>query len=75
MPCYDDRDKCRVVYEKGHDPKFREEAERLSHRCQELTNLLCQVGRARYKKTNVPAAVLEWWDTHCKLDKRRGEPW
>ena len=75
MPCYDPRDNTRVVYEKGHDPHFAEEAKRLSIRCKELTNLLCQAGRARHNNTNIPYEVIAWWDNHCKLDKSRGEPW
>lgn len=75
MPCHDDRDNCRTVYEKGHDPYYEEEARRLSSRCKELTELLCSAGKARYNKTNIPKAVLVWWDSHCKLDKSHGEPW
>lgn len=75
MPCRDPRDDVRVVYEKGVDPHFKYEAERLSKRCAELTNLLCSAGRARYNKTDIPVAVLKWWDEHCKIDRARGEPW
>jgi hypothetical protein len=75
MPCYDPRDDTRVVYEKGHDPQYREEAKRLSQRCQELTNLLCMAGRARHNKTEIPPEVLNWWEDHCKRDRKKGEPW
>lgn len=75
MPCIDERDSLRIIYEKGHDPHYQQEAGRLSKRCQELTDLLCQVGRARYNKANIPGKVLQWWDDHCKLDKAKGEPW
>lgn len=75
MPCNDDRDSVRTVYKDGFDPYFQEEAKRLSARCHELTTLLCSAGRARYNKTEIPIAVLKWWDEHCQIDKNRGEPW
>jgi hypothetical protein len=77
MPCRDARDDeySRVVYEKGHDPYYKAEADYLKKRCDDLTNLLCLAGRARYNKTNIPKEVIAWWDNHCKLDKSRGEPW
>lgn len=75
MPCRDINDECRVVYENGHDPHYKMEAERLSKRSKELTDLLCKAGRARYNKTNIPAEVLAWWSRHCEIDRKRGEPW
>jgi hypothetical protein len=75
MPCSDGRDNIRVEYEKGHDPHYREEARRLSARCAELTDLLCKAGRARYTKSNIPQSVLKWWEEHCEIDRKRGEPW
>lgn len=75
MPCRDPRDDVRVVYEKGVDPFYEEEAKRLALRCNMLTNLLCQAGRARHNKTDIPVEVLKWWDNHCKMDRLRGEPW
>jgi hypothetical protein len=75
MPCHDPRDNVSVVYAKGYDPHYQQEAERLGKRCAELTSLLCQAGRARHNKTNIPQPVIEWWDRHCKLDKSKGQPW
>lgn len=75
MPCHDSRDNRGVVYAQGGDPYFKAEAERLSARCKELTNLLCAVGRARHGKTDIPPEVLNWWNDHCKLDAEHGEPW
>ena len=77
MPCYDGEDRVRtkIVYEDGVDPHHKREADRLSLRCKALTTLLCAVGRARYNKTDIPAAVLEWWDEHCEIDRQHGEPW
>ncbi len=82
MPCYDERDRVRTVYEKGFGPSSKEEikrlkaeTKRLSARCEKLTELLCSAGRARYRKTNIPASVLKWWEDHCKLDRKHGEPW
>lgn len=75
MPCHDGRDDVRLVYREGHDPHYQEEAQRLSDRCATLTNLLCQIGRARYNKTNIPKDVLDWWAEHCKNDNSHGEPW
>lgn len=75
MPCYDARDNVRVVYEKGVDPYYKAEAERLSARCKEMTILLCAAGRARYRKEEIPVEVLNWWDEHCTLDREHGEPW
>jgi hypothetical protein len=74
MPCSDGRD-VRVIYTKGADPYYQEECKRLKKRNDELADLLCQAGRARYRKTNIPEAVLKWWDSHCQWDKSRGEPW
>jgi hypothetical protein len=64
-----------IIYKEGHDPHYQRLSEQLKKSNDELTNLLCQTGRARKNKTNIPAAVLKWWDYHCKLDKSRGEPW
>ena len=75
MPCYDSRDNVRTVYQNGVDPHYKAEAERLSARCKELTILLCDAGKARYRKTDIPTSVLNWWDEHCKLDAEHGEPW
>ena len=75
MPCFDTRDRIKVVYAKGVDPSYRDEAERLSKRCKELTALLCKAGRARYHKTDIPVEVLNWWQEHCKIDAAHGEPW
>lgn len=75
MPCYDSRDDIRTVYEKGHDPAAQRRADELKRRLDEVTDLLCKAGRARYNGTKIPAAVLKWWDDHCKIDKSRGEPW
>jgi len=75
MPCFDDRDAIRVEYRDGHDPAMQREAQRLKKKVDELTNLLCLTGRARKNRTNIPKAVLDWWDDHCKYDNARGEPW
>lgn len=40
-----------------------------------LTNLLCLVGRAIFSKQEIPLEVALWWGKHCELDKARGEPW
>ncbi len=74
MPCYDPRNDVRVEYQNGVDPHYKKEAERLSARCKELTQLLCAVGRARYKKKSISPEVLNWWKDHCKLDHEHGEP-
>jgi sirohydrochlorin ferrochelatase len=75
MPCSDGQDDVRYVYKDGHDPHYKQEAQRLSERCKELTILLCKAGRARHTKTNIPPEVIDWWNHHCKLDKSKGEPW
>lgn len=74
MPCRDDCGPA-PIYERGHDPHFMREAKRLQKKCDELTDMLCSVGRARYRKTNIPPKVLNWWQNHCKWDAERGEPW
>lgn len=77
MPCYDPQNQpiieTRIV--NGVDPSYKTEAERLSKRCAELTDLLCKAGRARMNKTDIPVEVLNWWDRHCEMDRQRGEPW
>lgn len=75
MPCSDGRDDVRIEYVRGVDPHYKAEADRLSKRCKTLTDLLCKAGRARYRKTEIPKEVLQWWDEHCKIDRARGEPW
>ncbi len=75
MPCSDSRDNVTIRYEKGVDPAYQHEAQRLSKRCQELTQLLCKAGRAKYGRTDIPPEVLNWWQEHCKLDRAHGEPW
>lgn len=75
MPCRDDRDSPLVVYREGHDPCYHQKSQALQARLDELTDLLCQAGRARHNKTEIPRAVLAWWDEHCKLDAARGEFW
>lgn len=75
MPCFDPRDHERVVYQKGVDPEYQREAERLQKKVDVLTDLLCKAGRARVNKTAIPVAVLKWWDDHCEWDRKRGEPW
>lgn len=75
MPCRDPRDDERIVYTKGVDPEFQRKAERLQKKVNELTDLLCQTGRARLHKKEIPVSVLKWWDDHCEMDRKRGEPW
>lgn len=77
MPCHDGRDDVRIEtrYVNGVDPSYRAEAERLASRCNELTNLLCQAGRARANQTDIPVEVLAWWEEHCEIDRQHGEPW
>ena len=76
MPCYDPRNDIKeVVYEKGHDPYYKDEAKRLSDRCHKLTDLLCKVGRACYKKTLIPNDVIEWWEEHRRIDAFHGNDW
>lgn len=76
MPCFDGRSgDGRVVYEKGFDPDSKRIIQNQKKRLDSLTDLLCKAGRARSNKTDIPLEVLQWWDDHCKLDKKRGEPW
>ena len=82
MPCIDGRDdEPRVVHKLGHDPHYqqmynheKDNNAKLQARVDELANLLCQTGRARRNKTDIPGPVLEWWRAHCELDRTRGEP-
>lgn len=82
MPCRDMDDDIRYVYKEGHDPLYKKRFEgaqvllnERKKRLDELTDLLCKAGRARYNKTKIPKEVLQWWDEHCKIDRARGEPW
>lgn len=74
MPCSDPRDSS-CFRESDPDPHLREENIRLSSRCAMLTDLLCKVGRARYRQHDIPPEVLDYWREHCALDSSRGEPW
>jgi hypothetical protein len=68
MPCHDPRNEI--------DNKNNElEVTRLSLRCQELTRLLCSVGRAYNGHEFVPDDVKRWWKEHREIDKGNGEPW
>ena len=41
-----------------------------------LTDLLCKAGRARQNPyEQYPPEVLKWWEDHCEIDRKRGEPW
>jgi len=40
-----------------------------------VTQLLCSAGRCYWARTEMPQEVLIWWEHHCVLDKKRGEPW
>jgi hypothetical protein len=77
MPCFDPQDQPRVVERvvNGVSVQWKVEAERLSARCDALTKLLCKAGRARKNKTDIPVDVLNWWDEHCEIDRKHGEPW
>lgn len=59
----------------GVDPLYKEEAQRLSERCKELTRLLCLAGRSAYKNEIVHNDVIKWWDEHKKIDDEHGETW
>lgn len=78
MPCYDPRDDIRerrVVVDVDENKELIAENNALRARLDNLTDLLCKTGRARYNKTNIPKEVLDWWDEHCEIDRQRGEPW
>jgi hypothetical protein len=76
MPCHDSRDRePRIVYKEGVDPMYKKRVEVLETRCDALTDLLCKAGKSRHNKTDVPKEVLSWWESHCKWDRARGEPW
>ena len=64
MPCYDPRVEC-----------SSNEVAELRAKVDTLTDLLCKAGRARHNKTNIPPEVLKWWEDHCEIDRKRGEPW
>lgn len=64
MPCRNPEDDVRVLYENGVDPQYKLEAERLSARCQELTQLLCEAGRAR-KGQKCPLMMRGQIDVGC----------
>lgn len=77
MPCSDDR---REYSEPPNQPStvaefYMKKAAALENRCDELASLLCAVGRARRNQKDIPPEVLTWWDRHCELDRKRGEPW
>lgn len=70
MPCYDTRD-----HNCGNDAELRAENARLQARCDKLTDLLCQAGKAAYSHKEAPPAVHAWWDAHRRIDAARGESW
>lgn len=76
MPCSDgggpaSRDE-RLVQ---HEGEYKYETVVLQAKLDKLTDLLCQAGRARHNKTEIPRAVLDWWYKHCRRDAARGEFW
>lgn len=76
MPCYDAQAHRRTDASVEREEQIQNGIiQSLRMRCDKLTDLLCQAGRARHKKTEIPGAVLDWWAEHCKLDAARGEPW
>lgn len=69
------QDECKIRELEAKVSHYENESQRLSTRCANLTVLLCAAGRARYNKTDIPVAVLQWWEEHCEIDRLHGEPW
>ena len=75
MPCYDGRDHYNWSDHERDSKQDRELIQALRDRCDYLTNLLCLVGRAVVNRKEVPKEVLDYWNTHRRLDEERGQPW
>lgn len=74
MPCYDYRNEPEYVAREAK-AAAQKEINRLSKRCHELTELLCEAGRARAERRIPSIKVRNWWKQHAELDKRNGKPW
>lgn len=68
MPCFDARSHYNYS---DHERDSKDLLDKINN----LTDLLCKVGRAAYSGDVVPQDVLDWWFTHSGLDAMRGEPW
>ena len=66
MPCYDTRSTPRAM---------TGEISRLKTDLDEVTDLLCKVGKALHNNTDLPEEVLDWIVRHKEADALRGEPW
>lgn len=74
MPCYDSRnDRTYIINEVRQECEA--EMKRLSNRCHELTQLLCEAGRARADRRIPSRKVRAWWREHSNLDAENGKPW
>ena len=71
MPCHDGREDDISLQRIEHAQRVSD----LIARNNQLARLLCEAGRARHNKTEVPNVVLQWWAQHCAQDAARGEPW
>lgn len=74
MPCYDPRNDPDYVAREAR-AESKQEINRLSKRCHELTELLCEAGRARAERRRPALKVRNWWTQHAKLDAANGKPW
>lgn len=52
-----------------------DEARELKIRLDNVTELLCSVGRAQYRREPTPDKVLKWWEAHRRHDEHNGKPW
>ena len=48
---------------------------RLTKSENQLTDMLCRIGRNYFMGKDLPEDVVKWMEEHCEYDKERGEPW